>query len=200
MGRTTATAAWAALCLLANVASGQYELFTDEALGVALEVPAGYEAEKPAPVEGGNASTLHLSWPEGPYAGLDVVLVRRGAAYLNVVIWAGLYQRRLGASSSFEAQAEPLSQAELEAAGAEEGLRVSYEIGEGKERRRLKAAFLPSGKTYYRLEVSYPDVGEGAVEAAAAKMIDTLRLVPAGEGLTGETNAVPDNGEPVLAE
>jgi len=186
--------------LLANVASGQYELFTDEALGVALEVPAGYEAEKPAPVEGGNASTLHLSWPEGPYAGLDVVLVRRGAAYLNVVIWAGLYQRRLGASSSFEAQAEPLSQAELEAAGAEEGLRVSYEIGEGKERRRLKAAFLPSGKTYYRLEVSYPDVGEGAVEAAAAKMIDTLRLVPAGEGLTGETNAVPDNGEPVLAE
>jgi hypothetical protein len=190
----------AVLCLLPNVAAGEYELFTDEALGVALEAPPGYEVEKPARAEGVNALTLRLSWREGPYAGLDVVVVRRDAGYANVVIWAGLYQRRLGASSSFEAEAEPLSKAELEMVGAEDGVRVSYEIGEGNERRRLKAAFLALGKTFYRLEISYPASAVARLAGAAQKMMDTFEIFPAVEGHTRDTNGIRENGEPVPAE
>lgn len=200
MGRLTVAAALAALGVTWNVAADEYEAFTDDALGVTFEVPPGYEVERPVPAEDGSALTLSLNWPEGPYAGLDAVVVRRDAAYANVVFWAGFYQRRLGVSRSFEAEAERLTKAELKRAGAADGLRTSYLIGEGDGRRRVRAAFLASGNTVYRLEVSYPDVGEGRPEAAARKIVDTFGLLPAAQSRTGESSGIGEKGEPVPAE
>ncbi len=195
MGRIIAAAVLGTFCLAAG-AAGEYELFTYDALGVALTVPPGYEVDAAPPAESATAATVHLSWPEGPYAGLDALIIRRKAAYANVVIWAGLYQRRLGAAYSFEAEADPLSGAELAAAGADDGLRGSYVVGEEERRRRLDVLFLASAKTFYLVEVSYPDVVESRLAAATQKMLNTFKILPPVEDTPSEARGDDPGWEP----
>jgi len=185
VGRIIAAAAFGMFCL-APGAAGEYELFTYDALGVALTVPPEYEVDAAPPAESATAATVRLSWREGPYAGLDALIIRRKAAYANVVIWAGLYQRRLGASDSFEVDGEALKEAELAAAGADDGLRGSYVVGEEEGRRRLEVLFLASAKTFYVVEVSYPDVVESRLAAATQKMLNTFKILPPVEDVPSE--------------
>jgi len=180
---------------MAGAVAGEYELFTDDALGVTLNVPPGYEAEEAAPDdEGVPVSAVRLSWPEGPYAGLEVLMTRREAAYANVVIWAGFYQRRRGASSSFEVEGEVLEEAELAAAGADDGLRSSYVIGEEEGTRRLEVLFLTSGNNLYVAEVSHPEVVENSLAAAAQEMLSTIKILPPVEVEKAEASGGRDVG------
>lgn len=182
---------WAS-CLAAG--AGGYELFTDDALGAALNVPPGFEAEAAAPDERAAATAVRLSWPEGPYAGLEILITRREAAYANVVIWAGFYQRRRGASSSFEVDGEVLEEAELAAAGADDGLRSSYVVGEQGRRRRLEVLFLASAKSLYVVEVSHPEVVENRLAAAAREMLSTIKILPPVEEEKAEASGGRDVG------
>ncbi len=193
MGRIIAAAALWTFCLAAG-AAGEYELFTYDALGVAFTVPPGYEVDAAPPAESATAAAVRLSWPEGPYADLDALIIRRKAAYANVVIWAGLYQRRLGASDSFEVDGEALKEAELAAAGADDGLRGSYVVGEEEGRRRLEVLFLASAKTFYVVEVSYPDVVESRLAAATQKMLNTFKILPPVEDVLSEGSGSTDAG------
>ncbi len=180
MGRIIAAAALTA-CLTAGANAGEYELFTDGALGVALNVPPGYKAEATAPGEEFAVNAIRLSWPEGSYADLEVLVTRREAAYANVVTWAGFYQRRRGASGSFEAEGDISGEEELAAAGADEGLRSSYAAGGEERNRRLEVLFLASGNNIYVVEVSYPDVVESTLAAAAREILNTVKLLPPAE-------------------
>jgi hypothetical protein len=193
VGRIIAAAALGTFCLAAG-AAGEYELFAYDAFGVAVDVPPGYEVDVAPPAESATAATVRLSWPEGPYAGLDALIIRRKAAYANVVIWAGLYQRRLGASDSFEVDGEALKEAELAAAGADDGLRGSYVVGEEERRRRLDVLFLASAKTFYVVEVSYPDVVESRLADAAQKTLDTFKILPPVEDVPSEGRGSTDAG------
>ena len=193
MGRIIAAAVLGTFCLAAG-AAGEYELFTYDALGVALTVPPGYEVDAAPPAESATAATVRLSWPEGQYAGLGALIIRRKAAYANVVIWAGLYQRRLGASDSFEVDGEALKEAELGAAGADDGLRGSYVVGEEERRRRLEVLFLASAKTFYVVEVSYPDVVESRLAAATQNMLNTFKILPPVEDTPPEARDGDDAG------
>lgn len=178
MGRIIAAAALWAACLPAGANAGEYELFTHDALGVTLNAPPGYEAEAAPPAEGAGATAVRLSWPEGPYAGLEALITRREAAYANVVIWAGFYQRRLGASASFEADGVVLGEAELAAAGADDGLRSSYVAGEPGGRRCLDLLFLASANNFYAVEVSHPEIVENRLAAAAQEMLSSIKILP----------------------
>ena len=193
VGRIITAALWA-FCLTAGAVAGEYGLFTDDALGVTLNVPPGYEAEAAAPDEGVAATAVRLSWPEGPYAGLEVLITRRGAVYANVVIWAGFYQRRRGASSSFEVDGKSLEEAELAAAGADDGLRSSYVVGEQEGRRRLEVLFLASGNDLYVAEVSHPEVVENRLAAAAQEMLSTIKILPPVEEEKAEASGGRDVG------
>jgi hypothetical protein len=194
VGRIIAAAALCASCWAATAAAGEYEPFTDDALGVTLNVPPGYEAEEAAPAEGVTATAVRLSWPEGPYAGLEVLITRREAAYANVVIWAGFYQRRRGASSSFEVDGEVLEEAELGAAGADEGLASSYVVGEQEGERRLEVLFLTSGDNLYVAELSHPEAVENRLAAAGQEMLSSIKILPPAEEENAEASGGPDVG------
>ncbi|HUV87155.1 MAG TPA: hypothetical protein VMX79_08585 [bacterium] len=194
MGRIIAAAVLGASCLAASAVAGEYEPFTHDALGVTLNVPPGYEAEEAAPAEGTTVTAVRLSWPEGPHAGLEALITRREAAYANVVIWAGFYQRRLGASSSFEVDGEILGEAELAAAGADDGLRNSYVVGEQEGRRRLEVLFLTSGNNLYVVELSHPEVVENRLAAAAREMLSSIEILPPVEDEPPEVRDSRDAG------
>jgi hypothetical protein len=192
VGRITAAAAASALCLTAAFAASEFESFTVEAVGVRLSIPTGCEAEAGLPAEGGTATAVLLTWAEGPYADVGVLLARREASYTSVAIWAGLYQRRLGASSSFEAEGEPLGAAELAAAAADDGLRSSFVVGEGEGKRRIEALFLASGEVFYLVQVSYPETEAGFLGAAAEEMLSSAEVLPRTGGGPPEAGAGRD--------
>lgn len=146
-----------------------------------ISVPPGYKEEESPPLEGGTATAVFITWLDGAYADLEILLVRREASYENVAIWAGFYQRRLGASGAFEAEGEPLGAAGLEAAGAEDGLRGSYVVGEGEGKRRVEAEFLASGELFYLVQVSYPETGASLLAATAQKILDSAEISPRSE-------------------
>jgi hypothetical protein len=195
VGRIIASAAASALCFTSAFAASEHESFTAEAVGVRLSVPTGYEVAASLPAEGTTATAVLITWPQGPYADLEVLLTRREASYTNVAIWAGFYQRRLRASSSFEADGEPLGGAELAAAGADDGLRSSFVAGEGEEKRRLEALFLKRDGVFYLVRVSYPEAAAGVLDAAAQKILSSAQISPRGEERSPEASDGSDIGQ-----
>ncbi len=167
------------VCAVTYATGAESELYENDALGVALHVPPGFKANVPAPAEGGGTRALELSWREGPYAGLNALIVAREAEYADVVVLAGLFQRRLGVSPGFDVEGEPLSKVELASAGAEDGLRASYEVGDENGRRRLDVLFLSRDKRRYRLEISFAVVDDARLGAIAEQMINSFKIVPA---------------------
>jgi hypothetical protein len=194
VGRIILAAAASALCLTVAWGASEYEPFSAKAVGVGISVPPGYEAEAVSPTEGAKATAAFITWPDGAYADLEILLVRREASYENVAIWAGFYQRRLGASGAFEAEGEPFGTAELAAAGADDGLRGSYVVGEGEEKRRIEAEFLASGELFYLVQVSYPETEAGPLAGAAQKILDSAKISPRSEEKSPEASDGSDVG------
>jgi hypothetical protein len=93
-------------------------------------------------------------------------------------MWAGFWQRRRGASASFEAQGELLGEEALAAAAAEEGLKASYIIGEQDNSRNLEALILKSEKNIYAVEVSYPELVDNNLSAAAQEILSRVKISP----------------------
>lgn len=180
MGRQALAAALGAALAAGALAAAEFETWTDEALGVACEVPPGYELWEPGPEEAAPARVAKLEWAGGAYDRLRVLVVRREARYESAAVAAGLFQRRLGAAAC-EAEGEALSPAELAAAAAAEGIRAAYAPSDGGEERRLEVLFLAGGEWRYRVEVSYPAASEPQLGAVATRILTTFRILPAGE-------------------
>ncbi len=195
VGRIIAAAAASALCMTAAWGASEYEHFSAEAVGIRISVPPRCEEKGSPPPEGGTATAAFLTWHDGPYADLEVLLARREASYTSIAIWAGFYQRRLGASGSFEAEGEPLGAAELEAAGAEDGLRGSYVVGEGEGKRRLDVLFLASGEAFYLAQVSYPETEAGLLAATAQKILSSAEISPRTDERSPEASGGSDGGQ-----
>lgn len=179
MGWLVVATALGAVCAVPYAVGAGYELYENDALGVALHVPPGFKADVPTPAEGGKTRALELTWRDGPYAGLNALIVAREAEYADVVVLAGLFQRRLGVSAGFEVEAEPLSKVELTSAGAEDGLRASYDVGDENGRRRLEVLFLSRDIRRYRLEISFAVVDDARLGAIAEQMINSFEILPA---------------------
>ncbi|HUU56775.1 MAG TPA: hypothetical protein VMW93_05485 [bacterium] len=200
MGRITLAAALWATCITPGVAAAEYESWENVAVGVSCEVPPGFDVREPGPGEKAPARAVRLEWENGPYGGLRVLAVRREARYDSVAVSAGLFQRRLGASAAFEAEAEVLSPAELAAAGADDGIRAAYALTEGGEGSRLEVMFLSAGDRRYRVEVSYPSVLELQLGAAVERILVTFKILPAAE-VAGEDPAEAGGaGDAALSE
>jgi hypothetical protein len=170
-----------AACLTGSAAAVEYEFYESAIVGASWDVPPGFDEERFSPGETVPAPAVRLSWDDGPYGGLSVLAVRREARYESAAVMAGLFQRRWGASASFEAEAEVLSPAELAAAGADDGVRAAYVLPESEGGRRLDVLFLSAGDVRYRLEVSYPGGSDARLGAAAERILGTFKIIPASE-------------------
>ena len=190
MGRLVVRTILGVVCAVPYAFGVGYELYENDALGVALHVPPGFKADVPAPAEGGKTRALELAWRDGPYAGLNALIVAREAEYADVVVLAGMFQRRLGVSVGFEVEAEPLSKVELASAGAEDGLRASYEVGDENGRRRLEVLFLSCDKRRCRLEISFAVADDARLGAVAEQMINSFKILAAAEELPREAQDI----------
>lgn len=174
----------AALCatlLTSGVEAGEYGLWESDAVGVSCEVPAGFDLWEPVTDESAPAKTVRLEWGDGPCEGLRMLVVRREACYEDAAVTAGLFQRRIGAAATFEAEGELLSPEELAAAGAEDGLRTAHVLTENEGESRLDVLFLAAGDRRYRVEISYPAASELGLGDAAERIFETFKIVPAEE-------------------
>jgi hypothetical protein len=179
VGRLVVTTILGVVCVVPYAVGAEYELYENGALGVALRVPPGFKADVREPAEGGKTRALELRWRGGLYAGLSALIVAREAEYADVVVLAGMFQRRLGVPAGFDVEAESLSKVELTNAGAEDGLRASYEVGEENGRRRLEVLFLSRGRRRYRLEISFAVVDDARLGAVAEQMINSFKILAA---------------------
>ncbi len=183
------------LCFNTAFAASDYESFSAEAVAVRLSIPSGYEAAASSAAEGVRTAGVFLTWPEGPYAGLEILLTSREASCANVAIWAGFYQRWLGASSSFETDGEPLGGGELAAAGVDDGLRSSFAAGEGEGKRRVEALFLKRDGVFYLVRVSYPEAAAAVLGAAAQKILSSVQISSRTEERSPEASDGSDVGQ-----
>jgi hypothetical protein len=181
VGRMAAMAALCATLFTSGAEAAEYELWESDAVGVSCEVPPGFDVYESVPGGKVPAGTVRLEWGDGPYEGLRLLVVRREARYEDAAVTAGLFQRRIGATAAFEAEGEPLSPEELAAAGAEDGLRTAYVLAENEGESRLDVLFLAAGDRRYRVEISYPAASELERGDAAARMLETFKIMPAGE-------------------
>jgi len=181
VGRIAVAAALWATCWASGVAGAEYELWENGAVGVSCEVPPGFDVRESVPGGQAPAKTVRLEWGDGSYEGLQLLVVRREARYDDAAVAAGLFQRRVGASASFEAEGEVLSPPELAAAGADDGFRAAYALTENEGGSRLDVLFLSAGDRRYRVEISYPAASALQLGAVAAKILGTFKIVPAAE-------------------
>lgn len=181
MGRIAIAAALCATLVNAGAAAAEFEFWESAAVGVSCEVPAGFDVRESVPAENVPADAVRLEWGDGPYEGLRLLVVRRDARYEDAAVTAGLFQRRIGASGSFEAEGEPLSPAEHAAASADDGLRGTYVLTENEGGRRLEVLFLAAGDARYRVEISYPVASAPQIGAAAERILETFKIMPAEE-------------------
>ncbi len=203
MGRLIVTTILGVVCVVPYAVGAEYELYENGALGVALQVPPGFEADVREPAEGGKTRALELGWRDGPYTGLSALIVASEAEYADAVVLAGMFQRRLGVPAGFDVEAEPLSKVELASAGAEDGLRASYEVGEENGRRRLEVLFLSRGRRRYRLEISFAVVEGARLGAVAEQMINSFTILAATEELPREAQdarGAAEAGQPAASE
>jgi hypothetical protein len=203
VGRLVVTTILGVICVVPCAVGAEYELYEDDALGVALHVPPGFEADVREPAEGGKTRALELKWRDGPYAGLNALMVAREAEYADAVVLAGMFQRRLGVPAGFDVEAQPLSKVELASAGAEDGLRASYEVSNGNGRRRLEVLFLSRDRRRYRLEISFAVVDDARLEAVAEQMINSFEILAASEELPREARdarGAAEAGQPAASE
>ncbi len=173
--------AGAAVILAAYAGAVEYASYADEVLGFSLEVPGGYTAATPAPLEGARGRAVRLSWKDAPRQELEVLVFTRAAPYESVVVLAALFQRRLGLAAGFDVEGVPLTAAELSRAGGDDGLRAEHAVGEGPGGRRVETLFLAAGPRRWRLEVWYPTAGDGLLAAAAEHVINSFKVLPVGE-------------------
>jgi len=191
------------VCAVPYAFGAEYELYENDALGVAFHVPPAFKADLPEPAEGGKTRALELTWRDGPYAGLNALIVASEAEYADVVVLASMFKRRLGVSAGFDVEAEPLSKVELASAGAEDGLRASYEVGDEDGRRRLDVLFLSRDKRRYRLEISFAVAHSARLGAIAEQMINSFKILPATEELPREApdaRGAAEAGQPAASE
>jgi hypothetical protein len=181
------------VCAVPYAFGAEYELYENDALGVAFHVPPAFKADLPE----------ELTWRDGPYAGLNALIVASEAEYADVVVLASMFKRRLGVSAGFDVEAEPLSEVELASAGAEDGLRASYEVGDEDGRRRLDVLFLSRDKRRYRLEISFAVAHSARLGAIAEQMINSFKILPATEELPREApdaRGAAEAGQPAASE
>jgi hypothetical protein len=203
VGRLVITTILGVVCAVPYALGVGYEFYENDALGVALQVPPDFKADVRERAEGGKTRALELSWRGGPYAGLKALIVAGEAEYADVVVLAGLFQRRLGVSAGFDVEAEPLSKVEFAGAGAEDGLRASYEVGDENGRRRLDVLFLSRDKRRYRLEISFAVVDGARLGAVAEQMINSFKILPAAEELprgARDARGAAEAGQPAASE
>jgi hypothetical protein len=200
VGRIAVGAALCATLLTSGVEAAEYESWESDAVGVSCEVPAGYEVWIAEPDETAPTQTVRLEWGDGPYEGLRLLVVRREARYDDAAVTAGLFQRRVGASAEFEAEGAPLSPEELAAAGADDGLRAAYVLTENEGESRLDVLFLAAGDRRYRVEIFYPAVSAPQLGAAAERILETLKIMPAEEAAAEEAAGAGGAGEKAPSE
>jgi hypothetical protein len=190
VGRIAVAAALSATLATSAAAAAEFELWENGTVGVSCEVPAGFDVWEPVNGESAPAKTVRLEWGDGPYEGLRLLVVRREARYDDVAVTAGLFQRRVGVSAEFEAEGEPLNHEELVAAGADDGLRALYVLSENEGESRLDVLFLAAGDRGYRVEISYPVASALELGAAAERMLETFKIMPAEEAAAEEAAGV----------
>ncbi len=164
----------ATLGIATFAAADEATTFADEAAGFRFEVAPGYVVSYP---NGGapGAAVVRLDWPAGPWQGIEAAVAHRDGPCESPSFLLDVWERR-AAGAAPVSERRPLGDAELLAAGADDGVSAAYILTAGGVSRRLELVVYAAGPRRYSLEVSYPS-SDATVEAGV--LISTFRILSA---------------------